>query len=411
MIDATDYGILTAPDVGITLNTIWTHVSNGDTIYIPAGEYNYATPIVWTGKSFTLSAEQVAFQWNGANASVVSFTMDTDNSCIDGLELYGNTQLTALNLKNASHCLLNRMSWYGFGIGLLHSCDTGSSRFNVIRDVLTNCNIGVKQVGVNASGLKIVGHDSEDQVGDTGTNIAFDFSEGGGYNHVIMGSIQTTPGSYAMKGTHDEFFFQQYEEGTDWIQWTGDNNVYMFPDTGSSKSGTWYDAVQNFGYEYRPAIMVVHETGWVNPNPWFGATMYIEDLGSNNKVITPGFKQNYPPGILSQVGFATYNSITVSYTASTNTSGPPYKYDWRISQDNKGKVNDWKTVSSQTGQSNPATFTFTGYNYPMASYPLSPGTKYWLWVRVADVDNIPTVDFCISVTTANLSGHVIPRRG
>jgi hypothetical protein len=392
--DLVTYGITTnSTDIGVGMNNLWTHINDGDTVNMAPGNYTVATPIVWTNKSFTLNAVAVGWTWHGENTAHTVFTIgNADNICITGLNIgiywtYANYQCNGILLQNANNCMLDRLTLYSFAVAITN---TGTSSNNVIRDLTVVSPTIIKQTG-SAAGLKIINCDAS---GPETPHVFFDLSAGGGYNHIIMATLQTEANDfYLLKGTHDEIMHLKYYEGhapypyKARIQWNDNNTLISLDGTNLQQIGNEGGNYPQGGYH--ASYIRVNTLGWTATNPWHGPELIIEDLGNNNNHLCAGLKQCQLPGTLTVTNVTT-NSITVTYAASVNSNGP-YKYDWMKSADNNGMVADWHIVASQQNAQSPASYTYTG---------LTPNTKYWFWIRVGDVDNIPYSDaYCISAVT------------
>jgi hypothetical protein len=422
-LNAADFGVTLVPqvvDAGLGLNTLWASVDDSEgpcTIYIAPGIYRMHTPVVWMGKKFILQADGVIIYWNTAPAGETCFTFgadptnndkidSADNSCIFGMWLYPTVSglgLTAFCVKNASNCLLERTTSYA-SIGIVDYCDgttlcpDGNIRNyrnngNIIRDPIGGV---IKQIGTQASGLKIINYDGGNPSDE---NTCFDLSLGGGNNHVLMAACQTGLADfYIIKGTNNDILHLHYVEGvmpdglTPYIPrilWSGNNNILI----SSYGSFTYYDGQMQM-------VVTKNTTGWRQLNPWHITGLVVEDLGSNNISVNPGMKQNYPSGEMSVTGI-TSNSVDVTYTASIN-SIPPYTYVWKQGDNflyNRPGYpapdygpSGWPVIHTDTNATSPFTYTFTG---------LAAATTYWFWVKITDAEGIAVYDQCVSATTTS----------
>jgi hypothetical protein len=212
-LNAVDYGMVPGcKDAGICLNRLWEDADKRCRITLPAGAYDVHTPIVWTGKSFSCTAEQTLLCWRGGDQTVLTIGADPEHgdhgnsvqsSYICGLQIgnEGEPVGTGLRIQNASKSVFDRMTFINFRLGLLQWSDQDQngqlyySYFNAVRDCnfycCTTCirTDGVKEFGesgnVQSHDMRITGFD-----GSGAIETFFDFYAGGG-NFVEASSCQT----------------------------------------------------------------------------------------------------------------------------------------------------------------------------------------------------------------------------
>ena len=283
-LNAVDYGMVPGcTDAGICLNKLWDDANNKCSIALPAGVYNVCTPIVWTGKSFSCTAEQTILSWRGGDQTVLTVGADPkhgdhgnsmQSSYICGLQMgnEGKTGGTGLRIQNASKSVFDRMVFTNFRLGVLQWSDENQngqdyySYFNVVRDCnfycCTTCikTDGVKEFGssggVQSHDMRITGFD-----GSGAIETFFDFDVAGS-NFVEASSCQTD---------FDNPFILKAGQGSNTV------SVLYFESSGKG-ANPWKGRLRLNSDDN--VIYFRHAAQYLN----------VEDTGHNNTIIDPTAK-------------------------------------------------------------------------------------------------------------------------
>ena len=266
ILNAVDYGMIPGcEDAGICLNQLWADAKTNCVITLPPGAYDVCTPIVWTGKKFSCTAEQTVLCWKGGDQTVLTVGADpkhgdagnsAQNSYIGGLQIGNliNNLGTGLRIQNTNKCVFERMVFSNFTVGVLQWVDQDQngqlyySYFNAIRDCsFYSCSTCIKEDGipedsihgVQSSTMRIVGFDGSGNI-----ETFFDFDVGGGGNYIQASSCQTKLNNpFIMKAGQGSnilsvLYFESSGKGANpWkgtIRLNSNNNVVYFSDVSKS---------------------------------------------------------------------------------------------------------------------------------------------------------------------------------